>query len=920
MPDDPLHQLCILIDGSSYLYRAFHALPDLRNSRGEPTGAIYGVLGMIRKLLSDYHPDYIAIIFDPKGKTPRHLHYPQYKANRPTMPDTLRSQIPILFEAINAMGLPLLQYNDIRTLQNAADLHTPVPQDESCGIEADDVIATVATRTARQNIPVYIATGDKDMAQLVGQNIWLLNTMTDTRLDSDAVMQKYGVPPRLIVDYLSLVGDTSDNIPGVPKVGPKTAAKWLHTYQSLDSLVAHAADIPGKVGANLRASLANLQLAKQLVTLHTDLKIDYKLESLCPQKPRVAHLDALYGRLAFRNWQAALPKEHTAPTQPVDYHTILTESALDDWMDQLKKAKQFALDTETTSLKIQTAELVGISLALAPGYAAYIPLAHNYLGAPCQLPRSQVLAKLQPILADSRKTVIGQNLKHAIRVLANYGVHIAANIADTRLESYVIDNTASKKDLASLSLKHLGKSCTPFESIAGSGKNQLSFNQIPMAQAAPYAAQDADFSLQLHQYFESQLVKNPVLKKVLYRLDLPLIPVLARMEQRGVLVDATRLSHQSHVLAKQLQVLQDKAFELAGTPFNLASPKQLQDVLYNQLGLPILAKTPKGQPATSEQVLQRLALNHPLPGVILAHRGLSKLKSTYTDSLPKQICAKTGRIHTTYHPATTSTGRLSSSDPNLQNIPIKTEAGQKIRQAFVAPSGYCLVSADYSQIELRLMAHFCQDPGLLRAFREQDDVHTRTASDVFQVPVSEVTAKLRRSAKAINFGLIYGMSAFGLARQLDIAQSLAKSYIARYFVRYSGVRNYMENTKATAQKQGYVETLSGRRLYIPNINSQNTSRRTAAERVAINAPIQGTAADLIKLAMIRLDTLLLKKAFDAKIILQVHDELVFEVKQEHVDALLPIIEKTMTDVFTLSVPLVVHIHAGNNWDRAHGLG
>lgn len=881
----------ILVDGSSYLFRAFHALPPLNNSKGQPTGAIYGVVNMLRKLIADYTPAHIAVVFDAKGKTFREELYADYKANRPPMASELVSQIAPLHKIIQAMGLPLLVVE---------------------GIEADDVIGTLASRATNQNMSVLISTGDKDFAQLVNDKITLVNTMNGETLDPIGVEKKFGIPPNRIIDYLALVGDAVDNVPGVPKVGPKTAVKWLQQYGSLDNLIQHANEIDGKIGENLRGALTQLPLFRQLLTIHTTAKLPLSLAELKPKAPNTEELAHWFKELEFKTWL----KESAEPPKTLssqEYETILTKAAFEKWVKLLKEAPLFAIDTETTSLNAIEAKLVGLSFATEAGKAAYLPLAHDYAGAPQQLDLNWVLQQLKPLLEDSKPKKLGQNLKYDKNVLANYGIELRGIAYDTLLESYVLNSTSSRHDLDTLAIKYLGYNTIRFEDIAGKGAKQLPFNQISLEKAAPYSAEDADISLRLHETLWPQVAKEAGLKRVFEELEMPLMPVLAKMERNGVLVDAKFLNQQSQDLEKQIKILEDKAFQLAGTPFNLASPKQLQEILFVKQQLPITSKTPTGQPSTAEDVLQELALLYPLPKIILEHRTLSKLKSTYTDKLPEQISPTTGRIHASFHQAVTSTGRLSSSDPNLQNIPIRTKEGRKIRQAFIAPSGFKIVAADYSQIELRLMAHLAQDPGLLHAFAHNIDIHRATAAEVFGVLLDAVTADQRRSAKAINFGLIYGMSAFGLAKQLGIEPSAADQYIKVYFSRYPGVQAYMENTKELARKQGHVETLFGRRLYLPEINVSNMMRRKAAERAAINAPLQGTAADIIKRAMINIDSNL-----QLKLILQVHDELVFEVPEKEVEAAKKSIREYMCTAVELSVPLGVEIGAGNNWDEAHG--
>ncbi len=889
-----MHYKFILIDGSSYLYRAFHALPPLANSEGEPTGAIYGVINMIRKLIADYDPLYIAVVFDAKGKNFRHDIYPQYKANRSIMPPDLQIQVEPLRELIQAMGLPLLVID---------------------GVEADDVIAILAEQAKKEGIDTLISTGDKDMAQLVNDNIHLVNTMSNELLDAKGVKNKFGVPPEKMLDYLALVGDSSDNIPGVPKVGPKTAVKWLEEYGSLDEIIKHADEIGGKVGENLRASLEQLPISKQLLTLKLNIELELKLKDLKQQVPDNKKIIELLKRLEFKKWLAELLRAEGAETG--NYQAIFTESDFALWLEKLTKAKQFAFDTETTSLDSMQAEIVGVSFAVKENEAAYMPLAHDYENAPQQLNREYVLKKLKPLLEDEDKIKLGQNLKYDIEVLANYGINMQGIGFDTMLESYVLNSSEIRHDLDSLALKHLGVSTITFSDVAGSGKKKLTFNQVPIEKAAPYAAEDADVVLKLHAQLWLKLSVHKSLVKVLQKIEMPLIKVLANMERNGVCIDAKFLKQQSVRLTRRIHELEEQAYKLADQVFNLASPKQLQEILFTKLKLPILKKTPIGQPSTAEAVLQELALDYPLPKVILEHRSLSKLRSTYLDALPEQIDAKTGRVHTSYNQAVTSTGRLSSTNPNLQNIPIRTEEGRKIRQAFIAPRGYRIVSADYSQIELRIMAHLSQDKNLLHAFENGDDIHTSTAAEIFAIPVKDVTKEQRRRAKAINFGLIYGMSAFGLARQLNISHDEALAYMELYFARYPVVKTYMQETRKKAKQQGFVETLFGRRLYVPDINSSNFQRQSAAERAAINGPMQGTAADIIKIAMLNIDNWLQNTKLDIKMIMQVHDELVFEIAKRDVKKAIQYIQKHMTESIKLSVPIVVHVGVGHNWDEAH---
>jgi len=903
----------ILVDGSSYLYRAFHALPPLTNSRGEPTGAVYGVANMLRRLLEQYQPEHIAVVFDAKGPTFRDELFEDYKAHRPPMPDDLSAQIAPLHELVRAMGLPLLQVS---------------------GVEADDVIGTLARQASALDMPVLISTGDKDMAQLVDPHITLVNTMTNTVMDRQGVIDKFGVPPERIIDYLTLIGDTSDNIPGVPKVGPKTAVKWLSEYGCLDDIVARAVEIPGKVGENLRASLAQLPLSHELATIRCDVPLDVGPAELTLQAPDEAALQALAERLEFSGWRnqrrAAAPETPAAATPPTEtttpiatapdtiaYETVLTTAQLDAWLTQLAAADLFAFDTETTSLDYMQAEIVGVSFASEPGKAAYVPLAHNYVGAPTQLDRDATLNKLRPLLEDAAKPKLGQNLKYDMSVLANYGITLRGIQHDSMLESYVLDSTATRHNMDALALKYLGHTTIHYEDVAGKGAKQIPFAQVALDQAGPYAAEDADITLRLHQHLWPQLQAVPALEKLYTEMEIPLVPVLSRMERTGVAIDRAMLKKQSGELAVRMQELEQRAFSAAGQPFNLGSPKQIQEILFDKLGIPVLRKTPTGQPSTGEDVLEELAEDYPLPRLILDYRSMSKLKSTYTDRLPEQIDPRTGRVHTSYHQAVTATGRLSSSDPNLQNIPVRSEEGRRIRQAFIAPPGYRLLAADYSQIELRIMAHLSSDAALLRAFAEGRDIHSATAAEVFGLPLEQVGSEQRRAAKAINFGLIYGMSAFGLARQLGIERGAAQLYVDLYFQRYPGVKAFMDNTRDQARQQGYVETVFGRRLYLPEINARNGQRRQYAERTAINAPMQGTAADIIKRAMLTLDHWIETSGVDVKMVMQVHDELVFEIAEDALDSAREQIRKGMVEAATLKVPLVVDIGVGINWDEAH---
>jgi DNA polymerase-1 len=894
-----MEQPIILVDGSSYLYRAFHAMPSLTNSSGFPTGAAYGVVNMLRRLLSEYDSQYVVVVFDAKGKTFRDDLYEKYKANRAEMPGDLVQQIEHIHRIIKALGLPLLIVD---------------------GVEADDVIGTIAQRAEKQNRRTLISTGDKDLAQLVNQHITLVNTMTNTTLNPQTVKEKFGIPPELIVDYLALVGDTIDNIPGVPQVGPKTAVKWLLEYGSLDNIITHADKITGKVGENLRASLQQLPLAKQLATIKTDVALPIELDELARKTPDNETLIQLYKELEFKNWLAELLTANVEKTNDKyeNYEIVLTQEAFSTWLKKLASAKLFAFDTETTSLNYMNAEIVGVSFSCEAGVAAYVPVAHDYLGAPQQLSRDYVLSQLKPILENPDISKVGQNLKYDIEVLANQGIFMEGITFDTMLESYVLDSASNTHDMDSLALKYLGWRTIRYEDVAGKGAKQIPFNQVPIDKAATYAAEDADVTLQLHQHLWPKLDKELGLKKVFQNIEMPLIPVLARIERNGVLIDAHMLEKQSAELEKRLKELEQEAYTLAGEEFNLNSPKQLQEILFQKLNLPILQKTPTGQPSTAEPVLQELALDYPLPKIIIEYRGLSKLITTYTKKLPEQINKKTGRVHTSYNQTGAATGRLSSSDPNLQNIPVRTKEGRRIRQAFIAREGYKILAADYSQIELRIMSHISSDKNLLKAFELNLDVHESTAAEVLGIPIENVTHEQRRSAKAINFGLIYGMSAFGLAKQLGISREAANDYIEKYFARYPSVQAYMENTRAQAHQQGYVETLWGRRLYLPDINSSQILRQKAAERAAINAPLQGSAADIIKYAMIHVDQWLQNSDIDAKMIMQVHDELVFEIAEKDVTVATEQVRRLMMNAVQLKVPLLVSIGAGDNWDAASG--
>lgn len=916
VPENPF----ILVDGSSYLFRAFYAPPHITTSAGEPTGAIFGVVNMLRSLIKKYHPSHMAVVFDAKGKTFRNDMYEEYKANRPPMPEDLRSQIAPLHAIVKALGLPLLCIDDV---------------------EADDVIGTLARQAGEKGRFTLISTGDKDMAQLVNKHVMLINTMTNTLLDEAGVKDKFGVEPNQIIDYLALMGDSSDNIPGLPKVGEKTALAMLQGMQSIDAMY----EAPEKVaelgfrGAKsmpekLREHKDILLLSRELATI----KLDVDLDGITPDALEIKSADRdklaeLYTELEFKRWLDELLQEGpvteqqahsgsdiaTAAVSHDDYEVVLDEKSLDDWLTKLEQADVFAFDTETTSLNYMEAELVGVSFSCEPGKAAYVPVAHDYPGAPEQLSRELVLQKLKPLLESTKASKVGQNLKYDSHILRRYGIKLAGIKNDTMLASYVFNSVASRHDMDSLSLQHLGHRPVSFEDIAGKGAKQLTFNQIRLDEAAPYAAEDADITLRLHDKLWSEVSKEKSLLSVLTEIELPLVPILVDMEQRGVQIDAHLLAKQSNEIALELAKLEEQAYTIAGEEFNLGSPKQLQAILFEKLELPIIKKTPKGAPSTAEDVLQELALDYPLPDVIMKHRGLSKLKSTYTDKLPKMVNPRTGRIHTSYHQAVTATGRLSSSDPNLQNIPIRTEAGRRVRKAFTAPDGYRVMAIDYSQIELRIMAHLSQDKNLLEAFSKGRDIHKATASEVFGVSLDDVTSEQRRRAKAVNFGLIYGMSAFGLARQLDIPRNEAQLYMDKYFERFPGVQDYMERTRQQAKRDGYVETLFGRRLHLPEIRAQNGARRKAAERAAINAPMQGTAADIIKYAMIKVAEFMRQEVTEeqAWLIMQVHDELVFEVKEEHVEQLQKQLVSIMEAAVKLDVPLIAEAGVGANWDEAH---
>lgn len=894
----------VLVDGSSYLYRAFFALPPLTTSKGQPTGAVRGVISMLRKLLEDYSPTQVAVVFDAPGKTFRDEMFEEYKAQRPPMPDDLRAQIEPLYAIIRAMGLPLII---------------------KAGVEADDVIGTLARQAEAEGKHVVISTGDKDMAQLVSEHITLVNTMSNTVYDVAEVQNKYGVGPELIIDLLALQGDSADNIPGVPGVGEKTALALLQGIGGVEAIYANLDKVPELTFRGAKTMPKRLEehrdlafLSYKLATIKVDCELEETLEDLTIQPSNTAELAQFFTELEFKSWLEELGGEPTSTKEAKEarYTTIYTKEALSEWLERLKKAKLFAFDTETTALDYMSAELVGVSFAVEPFEAAYVPVAHDYVGAPEQLEREWVLEQLKPILESPEIKKIGQNLKYDMSVLAPYGIKLQGIAYDTMLESYVLDSVASRHDMDTLARRYLNRPTLSFEEIAGKGAKQLTFNQIPLEQAGQYAAEDADITLQLHQAIWPQLEKIPSLVKVFEDIELPLLSVLSRMERNGCHIDVQMLRTQSQELATKMAELEAKAHELAEGPFNLSSPKQLGEILFEKQGLPVLKKTPKGAPSTAEAVLAELALEYELPSVIMEYRGLSKLKSTYTDKLPEMVDSA-GRLHTSYHQAVTATGRLSSSDPNLQNIPIRTAEGRRIRQAFTATPGHKIVAADYSQIELRIMAHLSGDESLQQAFAQGLDIHSATAAEVWGLAVDEVSAEMRNNAKAINFGLIYGMSAFGLAKQLGIPRYQAQEYIDTYFERYPGVKSYMETTRELAHEQGYVETLFGRRLYLPEINSRNGMRRQAAERTAINAPMQGTAADIIKRAMLAVDAWLESSGVPARMVMQVHDELVFEVEESAVDTLVTHITQHMEVAAELAVPLVVDVGVGNNWDEAH---
>ncbi|WP_051145081.1 DNA polymerase I [Thiomicrorhabdus sp. Kp2] len=930
-PDSPF----ILVDGSSYLFRAFHAMPPLTNGKGQATGAIFGVINMLGKLIEQYQPEKMAVIFDAKGKTFRHDMYSEYKAHRPPMPDELRTQIEPIHEIVKALGLPLLVID---------------------GVEADDVMGTFAHQATAAKHDTLISTGDKDLAQLVNEHVTLINTMNDTLSTPETVVEKFGVRPDQIIDYLALVGDSADNIPGIPKCGPKTAVKWLNSFGSIHNLVENAPMIGGKIGENLRNNLDQLALSKELTTIKVDCDLPVSLDDIQRQPADMERLQELFTEYDLKNWlnqvmaghlpfskstgakahsqtvqkkSSAANSDSNEPSSPQveavasNYETVFTQEQFETWVTRIENAELFAIDTETTSLNTLQAKIVGLCLAVKdpenPGnQACYIPLMHDYEGAPEQLDIDMVLNRLKPILENSTIAKCGQNLKYDWHVLQNHGISLKGMQFDTMLESYSLNSVATRHNMDDLALKYLNHRTTHFEEIAGKGKKQLTFNQIEIETAAHYAAEDADITLQLHQTLWQQLEAEPSLKKVFTDIEMPLMPVLAHMERNGVLLDTDMLAIQSEEISKKLTELEQKAHLIAGETFNLNSSKQLQVILFENLELPIIKKTPKGQPSTAEPVLAELAeQGHEMPILILEYRSLAKLKSTYTDSLPKQVDPNTGRVHTSYMQAVASTGRLSSTEPNLQNIPIRSAEGRRIRQAFVTRPGYKMIAADYSQIELRIMAHLSGDTGLLNAFAQGKDIHQATAAEIFGVPLEEVTTEQRRSAKAVNFGLIYGMSAFGLAKQLNVGRNLAQEYIDLYFSRYPGVLHYMQNTKEQAKETGYVETLLGRRLYLPDINARNGQLRQYAERTAINAPMQGTAADIIKTAMIQIEQWLATCGFDIQMLMQVHDELVFEVAESDLEAVKPEIKRLMELALELKVPLIVEMGEGKNWDEAH---
>ena len=913
-----MNKTLLLVDGSSYLYRAFHAMPDLRSPDGAPTGAIHGMIAMLKRLRSDYNAAYIACVFDAKGKTFRDDLYVDYKAHRPSMPEDLAKQIEPIHEAVSALGWPILMVE---------------------GIEADDVIGTLAVQAVEHGLKTIVSTGDKDLAQLVNEHVTLVNTMSNEKLDVEGVKAKFGVPPERIVDYLTLVGDAVDNVPGVDKVGPKTAVKWLTQYDTVDNIIAHASEIGGAVGENLRRVLDWLPKAKHLVTVKTDCDLTKHMisipESLAARPVDNEALLAFFKRFGFKTWlrehesqrNGAAQKTEAGPAQgdmfvasggsdPVEYETVLTDEQLDKWLAKIEAAELTALDTETTSLDALQAELVGISLCCEPGVACYIPVAHRYQDAPAQLAREHVLAKLKSWLEDPAKPKLGQHLKYDCHIFANYGVTVRGIAHDTLLESYVFESHKSH-DMDSLALRHLNRKTISYNDVCGKGASQICFDEVAIDRATEYAAEDADVTFALHRAMWPQVNESDNLRFVYEKIELPTSVVLRKMERNGVLIDVERLNAQSHDLGKRMLEIEKQAYDLAGQPFNLNSPKQIGEIFFDKLKLPVVKKTPSGSPSTDEEVLQKLAEDYPLPKVLLDYRGLSKLKSTYTDKLPKMINPKTGRVHTNYAQAVAVTGRLASNDPNLQNIPVRTAEGRRIREAFIAPPGRVIVSADYSQIELRIMAHLSEDPNMLRAFADGEDIHRATAAEIFSVAPADVTSEQRRYAKVINFGLIYGMSAFGLASNLGIERGAAQSYIEKYFVRFAGVKRFMDDTRMQAKAHGFVETVFGRRLWLPEINSPNGPRRQAAERAAINAPMQGTAADLIKLSMIAVQEWIETEKLQSKMVMQVHDELVLEVPDEELEHVKQKLPELMANVAKLKVPLLAEVGVGKNWDEAH---
>jgi DNA polymerase-1 len=923
----------VLVDGSAYLYRAFHAMPPLTNAKGQPTGAIYGVVNMLRRLLSDYQPEVMVVVFDASGKTFRDDIYAEYKANRASMPDDMRTQIKPLYSIVEKMGFPLVIIE---------------------GVEADDVIGTLSVQATAAGLKTVISTGDKDMAQLVNEHVTLVNTMTNTVMDVQGVMDKFGVKPSQIIDYLTLVGDTSDNIPGVPSCGPKTAVKWLAAHETLKVVIENAESVKGKIGEKLRDSIAHLPMSQDLATIRLEVKLPKPLRELAMGEPDREGLVELYKELEFKTWSRELAEglsplgksgkgdsgvsekgdggvskvdgaaldgaattAATADSVNREYETITTLDALDEWIEKLEQAELFAFDTETTSLDYMKAEVVGVSFAIDDGKAAYVPLTHDYEEAPVQLDRQVVLDRLKPLLEGDKRNLVGQHIKYDINVLRNHGVELVNVAHDTMLESYVLNSTATRHNMDALADKYLGVSTIKFEDVAGKGKKQLTFNQIDIDIASPYAAEDADITLRLHKVLWPKLEAEPTLKALYLDVELPSLHALSHIEYTGVRIDAEMLEKQGASIATTIARVKAEAFEDAGREFNLGSPKQIGEIFFEEKQFPIIRKTPKGQPSTAEDVLEQLAIDYPLPRLILQHRSLTKLMSTYIEKLPLQINPATNRVHTSYNQAIASTGRLSSTDPNLQNIPVRTEEGRRIREAFIAEPGYRLLAADYSQIELRIMAHLSGDAGLVTAFEQSLDVHKATAAEVFGVSLDAVDSDQRRSAKAINFGLIYGMSAFGLAKQLDIGRGEAQQYINLYFERYPGVKAYMDDTRALAKEQGYVETVYGRRLYLPDINARNAQMRNYAERTAINAPMQGTAADIIKRAMISVDNWLRAENIDARIIMQVHDELVLEVKAGELESVGEQVQRIMIEAATLRVPLEVDVGIGNSWEEAH---